>query len=133
MNLPGLRREVDRVDDDLVRLLNRRAALALEIGRLKRAAGIALYDPAREAEVVQRVKADTRRLGGPLDEHAIARLFERIIDEARQVEIIDAAQGLKEPAERGSEGAVPGREADGRRDGRTRARRANRTRRRPAR
>ncbi len=92
MTLSELRRAVDRVDDDLVRLLNRRTALAREIGHMKRACGLPLYDPAREAEVLRRVRARSRREKGALDEHAIGRLFERIIDEARQVEITDGEE-----------------------------------------
>ncbi len=71
------------LDEHLVRLLNARAACALEIGRIKREVGIDIYQPAREVEVL----ANVNRLNtGPLGPHAIQRLFERIIDEARHLE-----------------------------------------------
>ncbi len=89
MTLAELRRSVDRVDAAIARLLNERAWLAREIGRLKRSRGAAVYDPVREAQVIKHVQGITRALRGPLDEHAMARLFERIIDESRQVEIMD--------------------------------------------
>ena len=78
-----LRRRIDELDERLVALLNERAACALAIGHEKKLAGLELYQPEREKDVlshVQRVNA------GPLDDGAVKRLFERIIDEARRLE-----------------------------------------------
>lgn len=83
-----LRTRIDAIDRQLVSLLNERAACALAIGRLKEMAGLPIYQPAREAEVLHGVRASN---GGPLDDDAIARLFERIIDEARRLERMAAA------------------------------------------
>jgi chorismate mutase len=82
-----LRRRIDVIDEQLVALLNTRAACAIEIGRLKRERGLPMYQPDRETAVVRHVRAITTDLGGPLSEEAVKRLFERIIDEARQLEI----------------------------------------------
>ena len=82
--LDDLRKDIDRVDEVIVRMLNERARVACEIGRLKKAEGVAVYQPEREKQVIEhvrRVAAD-----GPLEPEAIARLFERIIDEARRLE-----------------------------------------------
>jgi chorismate mutase len=84
-DLEDLRKRIDLLDDSLVRLLNARAACALEIGRLKREMGVPIYQPEREAEVLRHVQAANN---GPLDQAAIKRLFERIIDEARHLERI---------------------------------------------
>jgi len=84
-DLDELRKRIDLLDESLVRLLNARAACALEIGRVKRSMGIPVYQPQREAEVLRNVEAHNR---GPLDGRAIKRLFERIIDEARHLERI---------------------------------------------
>ncbi|HEY8551553.1 MAG TPA: chorismate mutase [Vicinamibacterales bacterium] len=81
--IAALRDEIDRIDTDLVRLLNRRAAQALEIGRLKGLLQMEIYQPAREEAVLRHVRSVNP---GPLDGDAIARLFERIIDEARRLE-----------------------------------------------
>ena len=78
-----LRARIDLLDETLVRMLNARAACALEIGRLKRADGIPIYQPDREAQVLNNVQ---RFNNGPLDQPAMRRLFERIIDEARHLE-----------------------------------------------
>ncbi len=82
-DLDDLRGRIDALDQQLVALLNERAACALAIGRLKEALGLPVYQPAREAEVLANVRAASH---GPLDGPAITRLFERIIDEARRLE-----------------------------------------------
>lgn len=81
--LDELRRRIDEIDDRLVDLLNARAACALAIGRVKKAAGLELYQPSRESDVLAHVQQIN---GGPLDDGAVKRLFERIIDEARRLE-----------------------------------------------
>ena len=83
--LDDLRKRIDLLDESLVRLLNARAACALEIGRVKRDMGVPIYQPDRESEVLRNVQAVNT---GPLDQEAIKRLFERIIDEARHLERI---------------------------------------------
>jgi chorismate mutase len=80
-----MRKKIDALDEALVRLLNARAACALEIGRVKRQVGLAIYQPSREAEVLGHVQSINP---GPLDDGAVRRLFERIIDEARRLERI---------------------------------------------
>jgi chorismate mutase-like protein len=82
--LDDLRDDIDRVDEVLVRLLNERARVACEIGRMKKALGLQVYQPEREKQVLAHVRAIAAE--GPLGPDAIARLFERIIDEARGLE-----------------------------------------------
>jgi chorismate mutase len=84
MTLEDLRRNIDRVDEVLVRLLNERARCACEVGRLKKELGIDVYQPEREKAVLQHVRDVAAE--GPLGPDAIGRLFERIIDEARRLE-----------------------------------------------
>src|SRR5215471_8370138 len=82
--LDDLRKDIDRVDEVLVRLLNERARCACEIGRLKKDQGIEVYQPEREKQVLEHVRSVAAE--GPLGPDAIVRLFERIIDEARRLE-----------------------------------------------
>ena len=94
--LDALRRRIDELDEELVRLLSRRAECALEIGRVKKEAGMEVYQPAREQEVLAHVQTINP---GPLDDEAIRRLFERVIDEARRLErIADAAEEIRQSA-----------------------------------
>jgi chorismate mutase-like protein len=83
MNLSDWRRRIDEIDKKLVELLNARSQCALEIGKLKQAAKIPLYQPDRETEVLANAEHNN---SGPLTDAAIRRLFERIIDEARAAE-----------------------------------------------
>ena len=81
--LDALRERIDRLDEQIVRLLSARAACALEIGHEKKLRNMEIYQPGREAEVLAHVQGLNE---GPLDNGAIRRLFERIIDEARRLE-----------------------------------------------
>jgi chorismate mutase len=83
-SLEDLRKDIDRVDEVLVRLLNERARCACEIGRIKKEQHVEIYQPEREKQVLEHVKSVAAE--GPLEPEAIARLFERIMDEARRLE-----------------------------------------------
>jgi chorismate mutase-like protein len=89
--LEELRKKIDALDETIVRLLNERAACALEIGTRKKQIGLAIYQPSREAEVLDHVQSINP---GPLDGRAIRRLFERIIDEARRLERVADGEDL---------------------------------------
>ena len=82
--LDDLRKDIDRVDEVIVRLLNERARVACEIGRLKKVDGVPVYQPEREKAVIDHVRSIA--VEGPLGPEAVVRLFERIIDEARRLE-----------------------------------------------
>jgi len=77
------RSRIDAIDEQLMRLLNSRSACAVEIGRIKRALGLPVYSPEREAWILERVM---RENPGPLDPLAVKRVFERVIDESRRLE-----------------------------------------------
>ena len=83
MKIGDWRRRIDEIDRKLVELLNERSRCALEIGRIKQAENLPLYQPDREKEVIENAE---RANPGPLSDAAIRRLFERIIDEARAAE-----------------------------------------------
>jgi chorismate mutase len=78
-----LRRRIDQIDDQLMKLLNSRSACAVEIGRLKRRIGMPVYQPEREKWILDRAE---RNNPGPLDSGAVRRVFERVIDESRRLE-----------------------------------------------
>jgi chorismate mutase len=80
-----IRKRIDLLDDVLLRIFNERARLALEIGRRKQNEGLPVYDPSREKRIFARMKGDNP---GPLDDGAIVRLFERVVDESRRLERI---------------------------------------------
>ena len=83
LELTRLREAIDRVDEVLVKLLNQRAKYAIEIGEIKGVLALPIYAPEREKQVLLHVEQSSE---GPLEESAVRRLFERIIDESRRVE-----------------------------------------------
>src|SRR6185295_8679434 len=84
MNIEYWRSEIDEVDRELLRLLNRRARLAAKVGRLKLAAGLPFCDPEREGLVLRRLQQANP---GPLDHVAIGKVFRRIMHESRRVQM----------------------------------------------
>ena len=90
LSLEALRDEIDKIDEVIVRLLDSRARCAYTVGRLKHQLGRPIYEPAREAAVIAHVRQVNEALGGPLDGDAVARLYERIMDEARRIQRLEA-------------------------------------------
>jgi len=82
-DLDGWRKRIDEIDQQLLKLLNERSQCAVEIGHLKKHLDLPAWQPQREAEILRNV---VKANAGPLDDAAIRRLFERIIDEARSLE-----------------------------------------------
>lgn len=85
MNIEYWRTEIDEIDRELLRLLNRRARLAMKVGVLKTAAGLPCCDPERERRVLNRLQQANP---GPLDQDAVTKLFRRIIRESRRMETL---------------------------------------------
>ena len=83
MSIEDWRRRIDEIDRKLLDLFNERSRCAIEIGKLKRAENVRVYDPERERDILQRMKEQNP---GPLDEEGLQRLFERVIDECRRIE-----------------------------------------------
>lgn len=79
MRINDWRRKIDAIDTALLHLLNLRAELALEVGRLKGKQGLVLRVPARETEILNRMK---RENPGPLDNEAIAKIYQMILNES---------------------------------------------------
>jgi len=85
VTIDDIREEIDRLDNELLVIFNRRADMALKIGHLKKDLGLPIYDPSREKRIFTKMES---RNPGPLDNSAIKRLFERVIDESRTLERI---------------------------------------------
>jgi len=85
VDIADIRKRIDLLDDVLLRIFNERARLALEIGHHKKLLGLPVYDPSREKRIFNRMKDENP---GPLDDGAIVRLFERVVDESRRLERI---------------------------------------------
>jgi chorismate mutase/prephenate dehydratase len=81
--LDALRTRIDEVDRALVSLLNERASLASAIGDIKRASGVAIYAPHREAQVLAKVQALS---SGPLPARAIEAIYREIMSSSFALE-----------------------------------------------
>ena len=82
-DLDDWRKRIDAIDRQLVELLNERSKCAVEIGHVKKSKNLAAWSPEREMQILRNV---VKANHGPLDDAAIRRVFERIIDEARSLE-----------------------------------------------
>ena len=83
--LEEYRVSIDALDLRLLALLNERTRVVEQIGRVKRAAKLPIYEPRREEQVFENI---TTHNGGPLTPDAVKRIFERIIDEMRTIQRI---------------------------------------------
>ena len=82
-DLERCRIEIDALDLRLLDLLNQRTRIVEEIGNVKQALHLGIYEPKREDQVFLNV---TGQNPGPLPNDAVKRIFERIIDEMRTVQ-----------------------------------------------
>ena len=81
--LLSLRTRIDAVDRELLALLNRRAALALEVGEVKKQEGSPVFRPEREAQVIDGLKAANT---GPLPNDCVAPIWREIMSASRALE-----------------------------------------------
>ena len=96
MTIEDCRGEIDKVDAEILRLLNLRAELAVRVGESKRLAGLSVWDREREREVVERARRNNR---GPLDDEAVARLFRAVIRESRRLQSRGVESAGAQPTE----------------------------------
>jgi chorismate mutase/prephenate dehydratase len=82
-SLDDLRRELDRVDTELVAAINRRAEIARQIGEKKRGGSQNVFDPAREAQVLQQAQENNP---GPLSDSTVRAVFREIVSASRAVQ-----------------------------------------------
>lgn len=75
-SLDALRSHIDKIDEQLLALLNERAQLVIEIGEQKRRSRSAVYVPAREKHIFSRLLKANR---GPLDADRIRPIFREVI------------------------------------------------------
>src|SRR5262245_36844734 len=82
-NIDDLRQRMDAIDDELLRLFNERAKVALEIGRVKKDLGLPIYVPSREEQIITRIQQENP---GPLSPTSITRLYQQLFRESKALE-----------------------------------------------
>jgi chorismate mutase/prephenate dehydratase len=81
--LNELRAEIDRLDDEILSLLNRRAQAVIEVGRIKSERNLRFYVPEREVEILRRLCAANR---GPFPNDALKAIYREIISASLALE-----------------------------------------------
>lgn len=82
-NLQSLRSQIDKLDSQILKLINDRAKLAVEIGQVKSADGIEIFNPAREDEIIAGVTAANP---GPLESRAVQAVFRELVSGSRSLQ-----------------------------------------------
>ena len=84
MNIEELRTKIDKIDSDILSLLNERMNIVHEIGVLKSASNESVYRPEREKEIIDRL---TKISDGKLNIESIKAIFQEIFAAARNIEL----------------------------------------------
>src|SRR5688572_28857634 len=79
MNISEHRKAIDKLDADIVKLLNERTQHVLEIGEIKMKAGEEIYAPHRERAVLQRI---IKMNQGPITEESLRAIYREIMSSA---------------------------------------------------
>ena len=105
-NQEQIRREIDRIDEGLVKLFLERMELVREVALEKRESGAAISDPAREREILSRVTAEA----GEGNENAARLFFSTLfsISKARQRSILNGDSPLIAEIDRAMEKGAKG-------------------------
>lgn len=78
----SIRKMIDELDKEILDLLNQRAGLSMEIGRLKKEGDIKAYDPIREHEILEFIKSINK---GPISNDSVGNVFVEIISACRSL------------------------------------------------
>ena len=81
--LEALRRSIDDLDGRILQLVAERVKVVLAVGHFKRENNLAVYDPERERNMLDRLSSQAPE---PLDAGTVRRIFERLVDECRRIE-----------------------------------------------
>lgn len=81
--LDNVRDAIDQVDRDMLSLLNRRAALSLEVGRLKAGSDEPVFKPFREKEVLEKLSGLNP---GPLPDEHLRAVYREIMSSSRRLQ-----------------------------------------------
>ena len=81
--LTEIRKDIDRIDDELLGLLIKRLKLGKEIGEVKREIGRVVADEAREKQIFQRL---IKNAGSKMDEKDIIEIFSKILGISRKIQ-----------------------------------------------
>ncbi len=85
-HLKHLRTQIDKMDMQILKLINERASAAAEVGRLKNDHGGEVFTPAREEEVLKNILEANEKMKGPLDQQTVRAVFREIMSGSRSLQ-----------------------------------------------
>jgi chorismate mutase / prephenate dehydratase len=77
--LEPLREKIDELDRRIVELLNARARIVVDIGRVKHQSGAPIYAPDREKVVLERIRKANEAVGGPLPNSCLEAIYRELM------------------------------------------------------
>jgi len=77
--LSDLRQQIDELDHRIIELLNARARIVVDVGRIKHQSGTPIYAPDREKVVLQRIRKANKELGGPLSDRCLEAIYRELM------------------------------------------------------
>lgn len=86
MKLSDIRKQIDVLDEQILKLLNARADCVHNVGELKRAEGLEIYAPEREEQVYRSLAERNRGIGGRLPEGAVRAVYREIMSASLALE-----------------------------------------------
>ncbi|WP_047374341.1 bifunctional 3-deoxy-7-phosphoheptulonate synthase/chorismate mutase [Exiguobacterium sp. ZOR0005] len=101
--LNRLRREMDELNREMLDLLSRRGALAVEIGKVKRLQGVERYDPVREREMLDFIAAENP---GPFETPRLQHLFKEMFKASAELQGEDRDKTLLVSRKRQAEDTI---------------------------
>ncbi len=86
MNLSELRKQIDSIDNEIIKLLNKRMEIVKKVGELKNTTNAPIYRPEREKEIIERLTEISKKEGGVLGKEEIEAIFLEIFAISRALE-----------------------------------------------
>ncbi len=86
MELDELRKNIDQIDEDIVKLLNKRAKLAKIVGDIKKSQGLEIHVPEREREIIEKVLDINKKSGEEFPSKALIYVYREIISACLSLE-----------------------------------------------
>jgi len=86
LDLLKLREEIDKIDNELIRLLNKRMEIVKKVGELKNTTNAPIYRPEREKEIIERLTEISKKENGILTKEDIEAIFLEIFAISRALE-----------------------------------------------
>jgi chorismate mutase len=83
-DLESIRKEINALDDELLKLIEKRLSLAPDIAKIKKQMKLKVRQPKREEELLERLRQKASAKG--LDSKMIEKIFKEIMNESRKIQ-----------------------------------------------